>query len=370
MNILLCLDKFKFSLTANEACAALSKGILSKGDSLNVISHPMADGGEGSLELVKEILNLKSISVHTLDPLGRKIKAAYTTSDDTAFIELACASGLSLLKKQERNPMLSSTLGTGLMIKDAIENGYKKIFLFVGGSATNDGGIGIAKALGFDFLSEDKSSLDPIGMNLAKIHTVINTKTSDISSLDLTVLHDVSNPMHGPDGAAFTYAQQKGASQEDIISLDEGLKNYASILNRNLNYDIGSISGIGAAGAVSASLLALLNAEMKDGFEVLAEITNLEEKIKNSSLVITGEGKVDASSFQGKLVGKVISLCKKYKVPCGIVAGNIQELKINNETIAFSKSLQSRAIDVNDSIESAEKYLVEIGLEISEEFLV
>lgn len=364
MNILICPDKFKGSLTSFEVCEALSKGILRSRSEFMITSHPLADGGEGSVALMSGLLNLKSVTIDALDPLGRKIILDYSVSDDTAYIELASASGLQLLGKKERNPLLTSTKGTGLQLRHAIENGFEKIYLFVGGSATNDAGIGIAQALGFEFLSKDGLVLKTIGKNLGEIQSIANNHNFDFSKIELVVLTDVSNPMYGPNGAAFIYAAQKGASSEDIKVLDQGLKNYAEILNKQFNVDVGAMAGIGAAGAVGASLVALMSAKLKNGFNTISELTDLENKIKNADLVITGEGQVDSSSFQGKVVGGVSRLCKKHKVPCGIVAGSINNFESRKGQFAFSKTILSRAFDINDAFSSAHRYLEEIGQEL------
>jgi len=364
MNIILCPDKFKGSLTSEEVCLTLRKGILSTGHECNIISHPMADGGDGSVEIIKARLDLKEVFVETVDPLGGEMKTNYFVSEDAAFIELANASGLILLKDYERNPLYTSTRGTGLMIRDALRKEYKKIYLFIGGSATNDGGIGIAQALGFDFLSENGDQLEPVGNSLDKITTIKNNQHFDFKNMHIVVFCDVTNPMHGLDGAAHIYARQKGAKDKDIQKLDDGLKNYDRVLTKLFNKDIGTMPGMGAAGAVGASLVGVLGAELQNGFQMLAELSDLESNIQNADLVITGEGKIDQTSFSGKVVGNVLSLCKKYDKPCGIVGGMIEDLKENKSHILFSKSIISRAENFNDAMTSPEKYLFEIGKEI------
>ncbi len=365
MKILLCPDKFKGSLSAERVCSAVRKGLLSVDSNLEIISHPMADGGDGSIDILKSVLKLKSIKIKTLDGLKRNIEAKYYYNNDSAFIELASASGLILLDKAERNPMVTSTIGTGLMIKDALDRGLKKIYLFIGGSSTNDAGIGIAKAMGFDFLDKYGVALNPIGSNLGKIYKIENKSLYNFENIEITVLCDVTNPMHGPNGAAFTYAAQKGANNQDIISLDEGLKNYSSILKSHLNIDHSDQSGMGAAGAVSASLVGLLNANLHNGFEMLAHITRLEDAIKESDFVITGEGKVDLTSFQGKVVGNIVEICNKYQTPCGIIGGILENINSSDVKINFQKSIISIATDLDDAMTSTEHFLYIIGKEIA-----
>lgn len=365
MKILLCPDKFKGSLSAEKVCIAVRKGLLSVDNNLEIISHPMADGGDGSIDILKSVLKLKSIKVPTLDGLKRNIEAKYYYDGDSAFIELASASGLILLDEVDRNPMVTSTIGTGLMIKDALDRGLKKIYLFIGGSSTNDAGIGIAKAMGFDFLDKNNTSLDPIGSNLKKIHKIENNSLYNFENIEITVLCDVTNPMHGPNGAAFVYAAQKGATDQNIISLDLGLKNYSGVLKSHLNIDHSDQIGMGAAGAVGASLVGLLKANLKNGFEMLANITYLEDVIKESDLVITGEGKVDPTSFQGKVVGNIVEICNKYQTPCGIIGGILEEVDNSNVKTNFQKSIISIAKDLEDAMTSSERFLYAIGKDIA-----
>ena len=361
MKILLCPDKFKGSLSSEKVCLALEKGLKQQNKNFEIIKHPMADGGDGSIAILKKQLHLKQIKVATLDPLNRNIIAEYYYKDHTAYIELASASGLSLLHDQEKSPMISSTKGTGLMIKDAIEKGFQTIYLFIGGSATNDAGMGIAHALGFVFIDENGNPLDPVGKNLIKISKIKNNSAIDFQKLNIVVLCDVNNPMHGPNGAAHRFAAQKGASDEEILKLDEGLKHFETIVKSQFNKNLAHIPGIGAAGAVGASLVSLLQAQLQNGFQMIANITGLKEAIKSVDLVITGEGKLDQSSFQGKLVGKVHELSKELGKNCGVVAGMIDTTQENNSKFIFQKSIDDLANDLEDAMKSAEKYLLEIA---------
>ncbi len=363
MKILLCPDKFKGSLTAQEVCDMLREGIHQSLPKTEVISHPIADGGDGSIRILYNRLNLHSKKIDTIDPLGRKIQAEYAYSDNTAFIELASASGLVLLNKTERNPLITSTRGTGYMIKDALENGFKKIYLFIGGSATNDAGIGLAQALGFNFMDQNGHQLDPVGMHLINIEKIENSSPFDFTSIEITVLCDVTNPMYGPEGAAYTYARQKGGSSETIKKLDDGLRHFNTILCKTIDRDISSIQGMGAAGAVGASLSGLLNAKLIGGFQLMSEITGLEEAIKSADVVITGEGKIDHTSYQGKVVGNVLSLCQKHHTPCGVVGGVVENA---NSSFLFTQSIISKAIDIEESMHSPKKYLKKIGQEIGD----
>ncbi len=366
MKILLCPDKFKGSISAKKVCKAIGVGLMNGGGAFEILHHPMADGGDGSIEILKDNFDLEEIVTESLDPLARKISASYYISKKTAFIELASASGLVLLKDDERNPCWTSTEGTGVLIKHALRNGCKKIYLFIGGSATNDAGMGIAHVLGFHFVDKNGAALKPIGDNLLRIERVLAPKYSSNDEAQLIALCDVNNPMFGPNGAAYTYAKQKGATSQEIEKLDQGLQHYAAVLKAQYGVNLSKTKGVGAAGAVCASLLALLNAEMQSGFQMLSELTQLEQRIKEADVIVTGEGKIDSTSFQGKVVGNVFSLCKKYSKPCVAVGGIIEETDQLIENCIYQKSIFSKAQSLKRSMAEPEKYLQEIGLDISQ----
>lgn len=361
MKILICPDKFKGSLSAREVCAFLEYGIKSVNSDLEVISHPIADGGEGSVEILKELLKLNECKVKTVDPIGRPIEAHYYYTDQVAYIELASASGLVLLEESERTPMNSSTMGTGYLIKDAMSRGCTHIYLFIGGSATNDGGIGIASALGFQFFDENDMILEAIGANLGHIKKINSINSDSLSELQITVLCDVSNPMYGPNGAAYVYAGQKGANQVMIEELDRGLKNYGAVLQKLTGRSIAEMPGMGAAGGVGASLVGLMGAEITNGFAMLSSKTQLEKYIIEADLVITGEGKIDHTSFQGKVVGNILSMCRKHNTPYGLIGGIIE---IDDNSTQFKHSIIERAKSIQVAMRSAEQYLISIGQDI------
>ena len=365
MKILLCPDKFKGSISAQNVCNALGDGLLKVDGSLQIEKHPMADGGDGSIDILKQKLKLKKIRFETVDPLGRIIESKYYHSDKIAFIELASASGLVLLSKEERNPKLTSSRGTGLMVRDALSRGFRKVYIFVGGSATNDGGTGFADAMGFKFLGKNGEPLEPVGGNLGSIFSIENNSPFSYDEIEIIVLCDVINPMLGPNGASFTYAAQKGATKYDIQHLEDGLKNYSEVLKHKLQMDLTDIPGMGAAGAIGASLVGLMNAKLENGFKLLSELTDLESAINNADLIITGEGKIDATSFQGKVVGNVLDICKANKIPCGLVGGMIEEGIGLDVDIKFKKSVVSYSKDFNEAMREPAKFLFEIGQEIA-----
>jgi glycerate 2-kinase len=368
MKILLCPDKFKGSLSAMEVCQAIATGLNKSQPQVKTVFHPMADGGDGSLEILSAQLNLRPKSLLTCDPLGRPIKATYFISSDAAFIELASASGLVLLKNEERNPLLTSTLGSGKMIADALANGFQKIYLFLGGSATNDAGI--AAALGCQFLDKNGELLEPTGSNLQKVisieHTLENTSLFDFKKIKIILLCDVTNPLHGKNGAAYVYARQKGATADQLACLDEGLWHYDNILRQKTGVEVGSLAGSGAAGGVGASLVALFGAKIESGFAVISELTGLEQQIQLADWVISGEGKLDEQSLQGKVVSGVAALCQKHGKPLSLFVGknDLRENDIRSLGLTSAHSISERAKDMEDAMQNGAKYLAEMAFRL------
>ena len=367
MKILIAPDKFKGSMSAQEVCEAIGNGLKKIDSSLEIKYHPMADGGDGSLEILSSHLSLEKIEVKTVDPIGREISTHYFISSDAAFIEMANASGLVLLSKSERNPLFTSTIGTGKIIADAIKKGFKNIYLFLGGSATNDAGMGIATELDFQFLDEQKNELHPIGENLSKVKFIHSSPIFDFEKIKITLLCDVNNPMFGMDGAAFVYAPQKGANEKQVLLLDDGLKNFGSILKNHSNIDVSQLSGGGAAGAIGAGLVALLNAKLEKGFETIAQLTNLEKEIESADWVISGEGKLDEQSLQGKVVNGIANLCKKHNKPLSLLVG---ENKLSTYQIDSLKAKQifsiiDKANNIQDAMSNGHLYLNKLSSQLN-----
>jgi glycerate kinase len=323
VNLLIAPDKFKGSLTASEVCDAVSDALLEINSAFHTIKVPLADGGEGTYEILVEQSKGRVKKVSILDPLHRSIKAEYGLSKDgkTAFIEMAKASGLQLLKGNERNAMLTSTIGTGQLIYDAIDEGATHIILGIGGSATNDAGIGLAHALGYRFYNKGKELLEPIGRSLSEIDWIDDSQVdARLHKISFTVLCDVDNPLYGPQGAAYVYAPQKGATEEIVIALDQGLKHFSDVVQRSYSLDL-NFPGAGAAGGLGAGAKLFLHAKFKKGIDYISELTGLEEKIHHSDIVITGEGKVDDQTFSGKVVAHVLSLAHQHHKPVFILCG-------------------------------------------------
>ncbi len=364
MKILIATDKFKGSLSAIEAARAISKGLIKSNSECESTIHPMADGGDGSIAIINKYFILKRVEISVSDPLGMKHTSNYYIDKSRAYIELAHATGLVLLDPENRNPLHTSTLGTGEMIVDAIQKGIHEIFLFLGGSSTNDAGIGIAHALGFRFLDEKRQVLNPVGGHLDKIIGIDDKEVvKELNSVHFNILCDVTNPMYGMNGAAYTYGKQKGASRVEIELLDAGLRNFANVLYEYSGKDVSQIEGGGAAGGIAAGLSALCSVTIKKGFETISELTELESKIKAHDIVITGEGQIDNSSLKGKVIDGMAKLCKKHKKDCYVFCGINKLDKTDAEFLGITEtfSIMDLAESVEDAMTNAYNYLEVLG---------
>ena len=332
MKILLAPDKFKGSIDSIKLCKLMQQEITAIYPDAEVESFPLADGGDGYAAIVKHYFNTTDAQVLTVDPLGRQIKATYQISTEisTAYIEMAAASGLALLAPHELDPMKASTYGTGLMILDAIKRGAKEIFLGIGGSATNDGGIGMADALGYMFLDRNGDPLEACGENLAAINEIIMPETDLLEDIHFTVAYDVSNPFFGLDGAAHVYAPQKGATAAQVDELDEGLKHLDTVFMKYFGRSVEVAPGSGAAGGMGGGCDVFLGARLVPGVDHLIAAIGLDNKIAAADILITGEGRLDEQSFQGKVLGKLIGHARthgtKLYAICGDSAMPIKDL--------------------------------------------
>ena len=299
MKIILAPDKYKNSLNGFEFCEAVEKGILKAFPKATILKIPLADGGDGTMEVIHHYLNGNKITLEVNDPLFRKMKATYLYSkkQKIAFIEMGEASGLKLLTVDERNCMHTTSFGTGEMILDAIKRGAEEIFLGIGGSATNDCGIGMANALGYTFLNENDEEVVPIGKNLSKIKKIdTSTVHSSIKKISFKVACDVTNPLCGNNGAAYVYGAQKGANDKEIAFLDKGLQDFSKVLKDHFDFSVQYLKGAGAAGGMGAGAKLFLNATLVSGIEFVLEIANFSKKIENADWIITGEGKLDTQT--------------------------------------------------------------------------
>jgi len=326
MKILICPDSFKESLSAIEVCDCVERGLKKADSRFKVEKIPLADGGEGTVKALVLATHGRSLKCRVSDPLGRKIWARYGILGDgkTAIIEMAAASGLALVPVKKRNPLVTTTYGTGEMIANALDRGCRKIIVGIGGSATVDGGAGMAQALGARLLDGKGKEIGFGGGEIEKVKK-IDLKSMDkrIARTEFVIASDVRNPLLGPGGAARVYGPQKGATPKMVERLEKGLSNLARVIRKELSVSIENLPGSGAAGGLGAGLYAFLGAKMESGVELVMRIAGLEDRIKKVNLVITGEGQLDRQTLYGKAVMGVIKTARKYGVPVVCIAGSI-----------------------------------------------
>lgn len=331
--IILAPDSFKESMTAKEACFAMEKGIKEVFKDVECVHVPMADGGEGTMESLVDATEGKVYTVEVTAPLGNKIEAKFGVLGDgvTAVIEMAEASGLHLVKRDERNPLVTTTYGTGELIKVALDIGAKRIVIGLGGSATNDGGAGMLQALGISLRDKIGNELKFGGGALGSLETI------DLSNFDKRVLKteievacDVKSPLTGKNGSSYVFGPQKGATKETVEVLDKNLKHYGDMVRKDLGNEIDNIEGAGAAGGLGAALIGFCNGKLRKGIDLVIKYSKLEGKIKDADFVFTGEGSIDFQTKFGKTPIGVANIAKKYDIPviafAGKVGSDIEEL--------------------------------------------
>ena len=352
-NFILVPDSFKGTLSAIEVCNIMKSSIKNLYKDANIISVPVADGGEGTVDAFLYALGGEKKSVWVSDAFNeQKILAYYAMlKDNIAVIEMAACAGLPLVKNR-LEPDKTTTFGVGELIVDAINSGAKKIILGLGGSATNDGGCGMAAALGVKFKDEQDQKFIPTGGTLSKIYKIdMNNIYPKIKDIEFISMCDVDNPLCGRLGASAVFAPQKGADEDMVKLLDEGLAHLAKIIKRDLHIEVKDIKGAGAAGGLGAGSIAFLQSKLTKGIDVVLDTINFDELVSKADIVFTGEGKFDSQSLHGKVVMGVANRSQKYKTPVSVVTGaigeNIQEaynkgitaiFSINKEPMEFSKS--------------------------------
>ncbi len=326
MRIITAPDSFKGSLSAKDLCLAMEEGILKADPNAEVVHLPMADGGEGTIESMVFATHGEIFTAEVQDPLGRTIQARYGCLGDgrTAVIEMAQASGLPLLKEEERNPLIASSFGTGQLIRNCLDRGYSRILIGLGGSATNDGGMGMMRALGMEFLDAEGRSLPEGGAGLLALSRIDASRLdSRIANTSFIAASDVTNPLCGENGASHIFGPQKGADREAVLRLDAALKHYAEIIKRQFAVDIIEQPGAGAAGGMGAGAMAFLGAEMRSGIEIVMEFCHFSEQIERADLVMTGEGKLDSQTLSGKVIAGICKLAKQNRVPAVALCGSM-----------------------------------------------
>lgn len=326
MKILIAPDSFKGSLSAKEAADSIEKGIKKVDKEIQTVKVPMADGGEGTVESLVDATGGRIHKVYVYDPLMREIESFFGILGDgeTAVIEMAAASGLTLLSRDEWNPLLTNTYGTGQLILAALNMGCKKMIIGLGGSATNDGGAGMAAALGVKFFGSKGENIMPNGGNLKDIHDIdISGLDARIKDVSIELACDVENPLTGPEGASYIFGPQKGADSKMVEELDKSLHNYGLMLEKHLNKKLLDLPGAGAAGGLGTGLVGFLDAKLMKGIDIVMGITKLEEKMNGVNIVITGEGMMDYQTVFGKTPYGVAKLANKYKIPVIALTGAI-----------------------------------------------
>lgn len=325
MRVLIVPDHFKGSLSAGEAAEAMHAGFSTIFPHWQYQLLPLADGGEGTLDLLLQSMPGRRVAATVQDPLGREISAEFGLLDGkrTALIEMAQASGLLLLRAEERNPLRSSSTGTGELLRAALNMGCTRIILGIGGSATNDGGMGLLTALGLRFFDDSGHLLTASGAALEKV-AKIDTEQLDtrLQHCAIEVMCDVDNPLLGESGATRMFGKQKGANATMLASLEAGMTNYADHLEQASGICVNSIPGSGAAGGVGAACLAFLGARLRPGIAVLADLLDLRQKIADADLVLSGEGCVDAQTLHGKTIAGVAQICRELGKPLIVLAGS------------------------------------------------
>ncbi|MED4969045.1 glycerate kinase [Parageobacillus toebii] len=328
MKVIIAPDSFKESLSALEVANAIEKGFRDIFPEAEYVKIPMADGGEGTVQSLVDATGGRIVKTEVTGPLGDRVQAFFGMLGDgkTAVIEMAAASGLHLVPSEKRNPLVTTTRGTGELILAALDEGAEHIIIGIGGSATNDGGAGMIQALGGRLLDRHGKEIGPGGGSLSELADI------DLSGLDqrlkcvkIEVACDVDNPLTGPKGASAVFGPQKGATPEMVVTLDKNLHHYADVIERVLGKQVKDIPGAGAAGGLGAGLLAFLEAKLKRGVEIVLETVNFHERIQGASLVITGEGRIDRQTIFGKTPIGVAKAAKRYNIPVIAIAGSVSD---------------------------------------------
>ncbi|EJS63719.1 glycerate kinase [Bacillus cereus] len=340
MKVVIASDSYKESLKAIEVCEAIERGFGAIFPKAEYVKIPIGDGGEGTVDSLVDATGGRIVALHVTGPLREGVQAFYGMSKDkkTAFIEMAAASGLQHVPIEKRNPLITTTKGTGELILHALDQGAEHIILGLGGSATNDGGAGMLSALGVRFINEKGKVIEPSGGTLHSIAEI------DFSRMDSRLMHikieaacDVDNPLVGIRGASFVFASQKGATVEMQKELDENLKHYANILKRYLSFDVSKISGAGAAGGMGAAVIAVLKGNLRKGIEIVLDYTNFDKHIEGADLIITGEGRIDEQTAYGKAPVGVAERAKYFHIPVIAIGGSVSP----NYPVVYEKGIDA-----------------------------
>ncbi len=370
MKVLIIPDSFKESLDAKQVALAIERGVKKADSSVETLLAPIADGGEGSAQVLVESTNGNFVNLEICNPLLCPITASYGVLGDgeTVVVESASAIGLGLLKQEERNLFRTSSYGVGLLIRHAIESGYRKIVVCIGGTSTNDGGAGMLQALGCKLYRSNGECIGVGNRALADVHSIDLSKMLDLlDGCELILASDVTNPLLGEEGATYVFAKQKGAKEEDLPELENNLRHYAEVVSWAINKDYSEHPGAGAAGGIGFALMALAGAKMRKGVELMIELLNVEALVANIDMVFTGEGSIDTQTSFGKAVSGIASLAAKYDKPvvalCGKRVGDMSDLHKSGLTAVFS--VIDSPMSLQESMNSTELLLEKQAEEVT-----
>ena len=366
MKIIVAFDSFKGSIDAHTACRVAQQAILDRQCDATVIAKPMADGGEGTARVLLDALGGTWVPTQTMGPLPDLTVSSgfgWTETTRTAMVEIAASSGLPLVPPERRNPMLTTTFGTGELIRQAIDKGAQRILLAMGGSATVDGGTGAAAALGWRFLDNKGNPLALGGQALVHLSTIVRPPLQSLP--EVVALSDVQNPLLGENGAAWIFGPQKGATPEMVEILESGLARLSSIMSAQLGIDIDRQAGAGAAGGFGAGCMAFFGARLMSGIHVVMQECRLEEELAGTDWILTGEGSFDEQSLHGKVVSGIAGLAAKHHVRVAVLAGRValNERRYREAGVDLALPLQKTGISTDEAIRDAERLLGERTIE-------
>lgn len=362
MKIVVAPDSFKGTLSAVEVAQAIADEVRERHPEWETVEVPMADGGDGTVEAILSAVSGRRISTTVKSPLLADIPADFAVIDDgkTAVIEMAQASGLMLVPEEQRNPLVTTTYGTGELVRRAIEEGCKKLFISIGGSATVDGGAGMAAALGIRLLDSKGKSIPFGGGGLGQLQRIDLSQRADLMGIEIMALSDVTNPLLGENGAAMVFAPQKGATSDMVEELERNLACLNEVIKRDIGVDVAEIPGAGAAGGLGAGIVAFLNGRIVSGIDAVIDLVGLRDKICGADLVITGEGSFDSQTASGKAPLGVAKIAREFGVPCVLICGRLEEESRETAKGLFSAffSISQLAGSQREAIQNPKKYLM------------
>lgn len=367
MNILIAPDKFKDAAEAGEVARFLAEGWRQVRPEDTLWQCPLADGGEGFARIMALHLQAQPVFVDVQDPLGRRINAPFYLHDQTAYLDLATASGLALLSAQERNPLFTSTTGTGQLMKAAINHGAKRLVLGIGGSATNDAGWGMASVFGAVFLDQQGQSLPPTGEGLVKCARIDLSGWSFPQGVELIVASDVRSPLFGPMGAAQTFARQKGADLGMVIDLDTGLEKFGAWWKKRSGEDLQDLPGAGAAGGAGAGLHVFFKARISPGIEQILALPQVADWLSRADLILTGEGALDSQTLQGKTMAGIAKAARARGIPVFAVCGRLELSwqEMDKLGLTYATSILNKPLSLSEALENTPALLTDAGAKLA-----